>query len=94
MNELLMNIHQHVNEMVIEFIKQHLNNELKKIGDEFDISHEDLSRVLNLNTDLYQNSICNATTSLGRKCKYKTHNGDKYCIKHKRLINLDKNGSN
>ena len=46
-----MNIHQHVNEMVIEFIKQHLNNELKKIGDEFDISHEDLSRVLNLNTD-------------------------------------------
>lgn len=86
MNELLLNIHEHVDKMVVSYIQTHLHNEILKISSKYEISHEELYECLNIKHDLFQNTTCKANTALGNPCKYKTHNGDQYCLKHKKLV--------
>lgn len=85
MNELLLDIHEYVDKMVITYVQKHLNNEASKIALKYQIPHEELMKCLNIKHNLFQNTCCKANTSLGNPCKYKTHNGDEYCLKHKKL---------
>lgn len=86
MNDLLTNIHDLVDEMVSSYVKDYLNKEISKISSKYNIPCEDILLCLNLKQSTYQNIMCKAQTTLGNPCKYKTHNGDEYCLKHKKLI--------
>ena len=89
MNDLLTNIHDLVDKMVSSYVKEYLHKEISKISSKYDIPHDDIMACLNLKQSTYQNTICKARTTLGNPCKYKTHNGDEYCLKHKKLLSKE-----
>jgi hypothetical protein len=45
-----------------------------------------LKSVLEIDRSLYENTHCKAITILGKPCKYKSTNGQAFCIKHTNLF--------
>lgn len=88
MDALLKNIHDYIDEVVEEFIKKHFHNKLQELSIKHDVDMDNLKSILELDREFYENTRCKANTILGKACKYKSCEGESYCIKHKKLLSL------
>lgn len=86
MENLLSKIHEYIDRVVEEFVKEHLDAKLKDIAQQHDVHISDLKSILEIDRNLYENTRCKANTILGKPCKYKSCVGESYCIKHKKLL--------
>lgn len=71
--------------MVEKYVKEYFECKLKDLASRFNIPEEELIHFLHVDSDTYNNPKCKAQTVLGNPCKYKSCNGEAFCLKHKNL---------
>ena len=88
---LMQRVHELVDKEVRTYLEEKLDQQLRTLSSERNVSYEVLREDFNNISQTSQQAGCVAFTVLGKPCKYKAKKNDCLCKKHFNLIKCQNN---